>query len=461
MQSKILCRILSVLLILITICVSIPVYTNASDTNSAAKKAYQPILESELKDLQATKDSSKGDTFINSHNLYYRYCDINKDGIYELVVIRSYNNSNTINDSSNQVNMAIYTYYNGKVHTLIQEFPMGGNSYTAAYSISQKTISTCTEEYDGDTLKLITKIYKIVKGKLLLYKTLTIDYGLDGINEFNNKAIYFINKTKVSKSKYEKTSSPHLDGENCTYTRYKTTKKQTTLTVAHHEVYSDKTIKNRIKTIRNYYNNQPKKLTKKTSNFTYWCDDAYNTFKFTYYLYGNDLLFAYGNQGKTEYRLYFYNNQLIQMLIDKPNSNRKTHTQLYSKLESTYYDEDLVFYMDMESQARKVIESTMTKTKKILLNTEVIITKVSGSTITYHELYYYGADGCLWTMDTQPYTATLSPNVEVLGCGDYVDVFETRSKKWVEDCTKGFLGLSCSLESQNGKVSKIVQSYWP
>lgn len=458
MYNKLLHKILSVLLILITVCGLIPIHSRASDTNTAAKKAYQSILDSELRDLQDDKDNSKGDKFIINSNLYYKYCDINKDGIYELVVIRSYNNDKTINNSSSQLNMAIYTYYNGKVHTLIRKFPMGGNSYSATYSISQKTISTYTEGYDLDALKVVTKIYNIANGKLVLYKTLTINYG---INKSDNNSEYFINKTKVSKNKYNKTSSLYLDGENCTYTLYKTKKKQTTLTIAHHKVYSDKTIENRLNTIHDYYYYTPKKLTTKTSSFTYWCNDAYNTFNFTYYLHGKDLLFAYGKQGKIEYRLYFYNNQLIQMLIDKPKSNRKTFTQLYSKLESTYYDEDLLFYMDMESQARKVIESTLSKTKKILLNTEIIITKVSGSTITYHKLYYYGGDGCLWTMDTQPYTATLSSNVEVLGCGDYVDVYETRNKKWIEDSCKGFLGLSCSLESKNEKVSKIIQSYWP
>ena len=95
-------------------------------------------------------------------------------------------------------------------------------------------------------------------------------------------------------------------------------------TINGHKVYTKKLIekkidekeliKKRIDEIRYYYYKQPKKLTKKKAVFYRSYTKEY--IKFDYYLKGNDLLFAFGTSKGTEYRLYFYKNQLITMYID-------------------------------------------------------------------------------------------------------------------------------------------------
>ncbi|HEX3076833.1 MAG TPA: hypothetical protein VHQ24_08230 [Lachnospiraceae bacterium] len=259
--------------------------------------------------------------------------------------------------------------------------------------------------------------------------------------------------SELSSLEDDKVSSGDIGQANLLQNKYR----DKTPTIAHHKVYSSKTISNRIETIRDYYYNKPSKLTTKSSSFTF----IDKTYKFTYYLNGKDLMFAYGTQGKNEYRLYFYENQLIQMLVNKMgSSHKKTYTQLYKKLETTWYEETLSFYMDMESYARRVVESTIPKTTKIVTDTDVIITQVYGSKITYHKLYAYGSDGCLWTMDPIPYTATLASNVKIEDYSGSPSEYKSRSVNWLKDASKGFLGCACDLEEKKGKVSKIVCPYW-
>lgn len=231
-------------------------------------------------------------------------------------------------------------------------------------------------------------------------------------------------------------------------------------TVAHHKVYDTKTIDTRIDTIRDYYYNKADKLSKTNATFTCWYGSKNRSFKFTYYMHGKDLMFAYGTQGKNEFRLYFYNNQLIEMLVDEPGTDRKTFKQMYDQLESTWYDADLEFYMSMENHARRIIESTLSKTKKIVTNEMVIITKVSGSKIVYHKLYTYGSDGCLWTMDTKLYTASLSSNVKIEDYSSDPMNYTSRSKHWLYKSCKKSLGCACGLEQKNGKINVITCPYW-
>ena len=97
-------------------------------------------------------------------------------------------------------------------------------------------------------------------------------------------------------------------------------------TVAKHKIFSEKTIQKRIAEIKDYYYNQPKTLTKKSIEYRdKYSDEA--VIRFDYYLHGKDLMFAYGveTKQKTEYRLYFYKDQIIKVLIDKKGKKRQTH----------------------------------------------------------------------------------------------------------------------------------------
>ena len=92
-------------------------------------------------------------------------------------------------------------------------------------------------------------------------------------------------------------------------------------TCAQHTVFSKKQINERISTIRDYYYNKPKQLTIKKQNVSLYGDN----FTISYYIHDKDLMFGYGVDGKTEYRLYFYKTQLIRfscLLMNQVNPAR-------------------------------------------------------------------------------------------------------------------------------------------
>jgi len=121
-------------------------------------------------------------------------------------------------------------------------------------------------------------------------------------------------------------------------------------TVANHEIFSNKNVETRVKEIQNYYYNKSKLLTVKTATFYDWTLKGKNKdVKFNYYLKDKELMFAYGKGQGIEYRLYFYKNQLIRMVIDKKGEKRKTYTQLYKKLKHLEESEEIYLCMNLEN----------------------------------------------------------------------------------------------------------------
>lgn len=229
-------------------------------------------------------------------------------------------------------------------------------------------------------------------------------------------------------------------------------------TVALHKVYSQKQINDRIGVIRDYYYNKQKQLDTKTQKVFLYPD----TFTITYYVHGKDLMFGYGVRGKTEYRLYFYNNQLVQMLVDAPGQSRKTYTQLYKKLEKIPYDEKVSEYMDFENYARKFMDRYSSPKNQILDDQAVVITKVSGNSIIYHKLAGFGGDGCMWTISKQAYKAKVSANVKIEDYSDDPMTPTYRNMKWLKkQVSSPYFGLAVSLDKKGNAVSKITVMYFP
>jgi hypothetical protein len=182
----------------------------------------------------------------------------------------------------------------------------------------------------------------------------------------------------------------------------------------------------------------------------------------SYYINGTDLMFAYGSVNKTEYRLYFYKNQLIRMLVDAPGESRKTYKQLYKKLETIFYDSDVASYMDMENYGRKLMGNSAKAKSKILTTKSVLITKVSGNTIYYHTLNCYGSDGWLWSIGTKVYKAKMSSNVRIEDYSDNPETCEERSASWLKKCAAApSLGLAVDLTSNGSRVTEIASIYFP
>lgn len=229
-------------------------------------------------------------------------------------------------------------------------------------------------------------------------------------------------------------------------------------TCAQHTVFTKKQINERISTIRDFYYNKPKQLAIKKQNVSLYGDN----FTISYYIHDKDLMFGYGVAGKTEYRLYFYKTQLIQLLVDEPGKPRKTYTQLYKKLETTFYDESLALYMDLENYARKKMESYSSPKNKILSREPVVITKVSGNTIVYHKLAGYGSDGCMWSIGATSYKAKVSSHVKIEDYSTNPVTPTYRSMNWLKkNVSSPYLGLAGVFEKSGKTVSNITIAYYP
>ena len=229
-------------------------------------------------------------------------------------------------------------------------------------------------------------------------------------------------------------------------------------TNASHAVFSQKQVNDRIKVIRNYYYNKPKQLTVRKQKVRL----NSGTFTISYYIHDKDLMFGYGVNGKTEYRLYFYKNQLIQLLVDAPGKSRKTYTQYYNKIGNAPADEELYQYMRMENYARKVMDSFSSPKNQILEDQSIMITKVSGDTIVYHKLNCYGPDGCIGSIEKKAYKAKLKSNVRIADCSNDPDTPTYRNLSWLKNqVSSPELGLEVDLKKDGNKISQITVMYFP
>ena len=247
-----------------------------------------------------------------------------------------------------------------------------------------------------------------------------------------------------------------------------------TETIAEHKVFSKKTIEKRIAEIKHYYHKEPKKLTVKNGIYFDWSISGKNI-NFTYYFKGKDLMFAYAEgSDKTQYRLYFYKNQLIQMLVDKNGNskNRKTYTQLYKKLESFDYDENLYRYMNFENFLRIKQAALLPKTVRTEDNelpdyirpdysTFLVITGVEGTSITYHFGKGYGTDGFMLSIYTKAYVSELAKNVKIKDSVADPVLYEDKNLDWLKDYLKKCDYMCAEIKMKNGKVVEILRPYIP
>ena len=225
-----------------------------------------------------------------------------------------------------------------------------------------------------------------------------------------------------------------------------------------HTVFSQKQVNDRIDVIRNYYYNKPKQLTVRQQKVRL----NSGTFTISDYVHGKDLMFGYGVNGKTEYRLYFYKNQQIQLLVDAPGKSRKTFTQLYKKMEPGFDDEDLYVYMQLENYARKEMDNYSSPKNQILEDQAIMITKVSGNTIIYHKLNCYGPDGYIGSIEKKAYKAKLKSNVTIEDYSDNPYTPTYRNLSWLKkQVSSPNLGLEVDLKKDGNKISKIRVMYFP
>ena len=229
-------------------------------------------------------------------------------------------------------------------------------------------------------------------------------------------------------------------------------------TVANHQIFSEKTIKKRIAEIKKYYYKQPDKLTKRKVSFGGNILPG-GIIKFTYYLKGKDLLFAYGKNDNMEFRLYFHKNQLIQMIYDEKGKKRETYTQLYEKLleDENYLVGDAQIYMELENLFKKEYSAHFKKPDGTKTIKQVIITEALDKSITYHTCKVYGK---YIYFDTKAYTAKLSDKLKVKS--HYLKPLEDGSrykKENLDDLKYGIDYLNyveADLKEKNGKIVEII-----
>ena len=230
--------------------------------------------------------------------------------------------------------------------------------------------------------------------------------------------------------------------------------------VPDHTVFSKKQVDARIKTIQDYYYNKSRQLktVKKTIEVDYG-----KKCNVIYYIHGKDLMFAFGTAGKSEYRMYFYKNQMIRLLVDKPGQKRKTYEQLYKKLSTgVMYDESLAEYMSLENYGRELMDSVSSPKNYVENSQTVVITKVSGDSIVYHKLYCYGPDGCIWSIGKKAYKAKITSNTKILDGSESPSNAVRRDKTWLKKRVSGFgMRYAVSLSGSGSTLSKIEGIYFP
>lgn len=229
-------------------------------------------------------------------------------------------------------------------------------------------------------------------------------------------------------------------------------------TVANHQIFSEKIIKKRIAEIKKYYYKQPDKLTKRKISFGGNILPG-GIIKFTYYLKGKDLLFAYGKDDFAEFRLYFYKNQLIQMICSEKGKKRAVYTQLYKELSDVndYLAGDVQIYMEFENLFKKEYSAHFKKPDGTKTIKPVIITEALDKSITYHTCKVYGK---YIYFDTKAYTAKLSNKVKVKS--HYIKPLEdgsTYKKENLDDLKYGIDYLNyveADIKEKNGKIVEII-----
>ena len=228
-------------------------------------------------------------------------------------------------------------------------------------------------------------------------------------------------------------------------------------TVAEHEVFSNAEVKERIAEIKDYYYNKRDELTVKKAVFKHWSFDGGKA-NFNYYLDDEELMFAYGKSKNTEYRLYFKNNQLIRLLVDKKGEKRKTYTQLYKKLPTSGYEDYLNLYMELEDFSIIRLDDVVEKTSKIVTGERVFITGISDKSLTYHLGHGCGKDMSIRSLYPEPYTVKMTKNVKIK---DYtIDPVKPklRSVKWLKERIGDYLDV-CELVTKKGKLIAIEIPY--
>ena len=228
-------------------------------------------------------------------------------------------------------------------------------------------------------------------------------------------------------------------------------------TIAGHEVFSNAEVEERIAEIKDYYYNKRDELTIKHVVFKNWFFDGGKA-NFTYYLDDEELMFAYGKNKNTEYRLYFKDNQLIRLLVDKKGEKRKIYKQLYKKLATSDYDDELNLYMEFEDFSIIRLDDVVEKTSKIVTGERVFITGISNKSLTYHLGHGCGTDMSIRSLYPEPYTVRMTKNVKIK---DYtIDPVKPklRSVKWLREKIGDYLDV-CNLITNNGKLIAIEIPY--
>ena len=224
-------------------------------------------------------------------------------------------------------------------------------------------------------------------------------------------------------------------------------------TVAEHEVFSNAEVKERIAEIKDYYYNKRDELTVKKAVFKHWSFDGGKA-NFNYYLDDEELMFAYGKSKNTEYRLYFKDNQLIQLLVDKKGEKRKTYTQLYKKLDTSSYDETLSLYMEFEDFSIIRLDDVVSKTSKTVTGERVFITGISNKSLTYHLGHGCGKDMSIRSLYPEPYTVKMTKNVKIKDYTSDPAKPELRSVKWLKERIGDYLDV-CELVTKKGKLIEV------
>lgn len=165
-----------------------------------SKERVHKAYEKKIKKIDKEWKKKYKGWYANGAN-YFAYHDLNKDGIDECFVVYSGSDKGSMT-SNGGTEVAIYTYYNGKVRKLVYSRTGGGGNWGGIYFYKNRKYIDFHERggwtFDADTYKAIKK------GKLVSVGKSEAELDNEKYNETGEQIWnYKINGKKVSKKKYE------------------------------------------------------------------------------------------------------------------------------------------------------------------------------------------------------------------------------------------------------------------
>lgn len=176
----------------------IPSYNVEAKTTSKVKQTYARTLKSKV-----DKVKNENSWYADEYTPYFRLDDIDGNGVKELILIWVpnttaiyYNDTmpSKLKEYTSSTDMTIFTYYKGKVKTIVDQMS-GGGQFPITYDTKKHVI---VKSWKSSYLEGGASFYTLSKGKLKILYTLSTEAG-----ENANEKLYFCGEKEISQEDFK------------------------------------------------------------------------------------------------------------------------------------------------------------------------------------------------------------------------------------------------------------------